>query len=188
MTVQRAGTTVNYRITWLEMTSRPTWDWPRQPLGLNGALVRADAPPLWYFLSLYDAVGRDYAWEDMHKKEEAALGDWLSTPDVGLWTLMAKGWPHGFFLLDATAPEVTDLAYFGLVPQAIGKGVGTFLLRTAILTAWERAGVRKLTVNTCSLDHPRALAAYQKHGFTPVAQEARTRVLARDRDLSRIPD
>jgi GNAT superfamily N-acetyltransferase len=188
MTVQRAGSAVDYRITWLEMTARPGFGWPRQPLGINGALVRADAPPVWYFLALYDAVGRDYAWEDMHSLDEVELAAWLSHPDVALWTFMAQGWPQGFFLLDVQAPGVTELAYFGLVPQAIGRGLGTFLLRTAILTAWDRPGLEKLTVNTCSLDHPRALAGYQKHGFGVVAQETRRRVLTRDRDLSRIPD
>jgi GNAT superfamily N-acetyltransferase len=187
MTLQPAGSTIHYRITWLEMTDRPGWDWPRLPLGETAALVRAEAPPAWYFLSLYDAVGRDYAWEDRHKDDEGALSGWLADPQVALWSMMRQGWPQGFFVLDSRDLEVTDLAYFGLVRQVIGRGLGSFLLRTAILSAWERPGLRKLTVNTCSLDHPRALASYQKHGFSVVAQEARTRVLTRDRDLSQIP-
>ena len=68
-----------------------------------------------------------------------------------------------------------------------GAPLGSWLLKTAILTAWERKCVSKLTVETCTLDHPRALALYQKHGFTPVRRERRTRRLTRDRDLSRIP-
>lgn len=188
MTLQRAGSTVHYRITWLEMTARPAWDWPRQPLGHSAVLVRAEAPPVWYFLALYDAVGRDYAWEDMHREDPATLAEWLAHSDVALWTLMAQGWPQGFFLLDAREPAVSELSYFGLVPQSVGRGLGQFLLRTAILTAWDRPDLDRLTVNTCSLDHPRALAMYQKHGFSVVAQEPRSRVLTRDRDLSRIPD
>lgn len=188
MTLQPAGSTVSYRITWLEMTERPGWDWPRLPYGETAALVRAESPPPWYFLSLYDAVGRDYAWEDWHSAEAETLEAWLADPGVMLWSLVAQGWPQGFFVLDARAEGVTELAYFGLVRQIIGRGIGSYLLRTAILTAWERPGLRKLTVNTCSLDHPRALASYQKHGFSVVAQESRSRVLSRDRDLSRIPE
>jgi len=37
-----------------------------------------------------------------------------------------------------------------------------------------------MIVNTCTLDHPRALQRYQRHGFHPVAQAERTRVLRRD--------
>lgn len=188
MTFQRAGSTVHYRVTWLEMTRRPKGGWPPAPLGMEGALLRAETPPVWYFLSLYDAVGRDYAWEDIHTREHDDVQEWLQHPDVALYSLMQRGWPHGFFLLDWREKGTCDLAYFGLVPEAVGRGMGTWLLRTAIQTGWDRAGVTRMTVNTCSLDHPRALAQYQKHGFSVVAQEDRSKVLTRDRDLSRIPE
>lgn len=188
MTLQPAGTTLNYRVTYLEMRERPEGDYPRLPIDMPASLLCAERPPAWYFLSLYDAVGRDYAWEDMHESPEADLDAWLSDSQVALWSLMRAGWPQGFFVLDARRDGETDLAYFGLVPQAVGRGLGSFLMRTAILTAWERPGLKVLKVNTCSLDHPRALAGYQKNGFEVVAQEHRTRVLRRARDLSRIPD
>ena len=44
---------------------------------------------------------------------------------------------------------------------------------------------RRVTVNTNSLDHPRALPLYQKAGFVPVRRETRSRVLTRDRDMRR---
>lgn len=188
MTQEPPGTVLHYRVTWLEMAARPRWGWPAAPANLPVQLLRAEAPPVWYLLALYDAVGRDYAWEDLHAEPEDKLHSWLDDPAVSLWTMMHKGWPHGFFVLDARGGESCDIAYFGLVPEAMGRGLGTFLMRTAILTGWDIAGVQKLTVNTCSLDHPRALASYQKAGFTVTRQEARTRTLRRARDPSRIPD
>ena len=187
MTRHPAGSTVHYRVTYLEMTRRPDWDWPSLPFGEAASLLRAEAPPPWYFLTLYDAVGRDYAWEDMHAEPEAVLADWLSDPATALWTMMRQGWPQGFFLLDAAGEDETQLAYFGLVRSAIGRGLGTWLLRTAILTAWERPGLQRLSVNTCSLDHPRALASYQRNGFSVVRQESCTRTLVRDLDLTNLP-
>lgn len=188
MTIVRAGTEVDYTITYLEMVERPSYDWPHMPANIAASLLHAEVPPVWYFLSLYDAVGRDYAWEDMHELPEQTLADMLHDPKVELFTLINKGWPHGFFLLDTREEGTCDLAYFGLVPEAVGSGLGTFLLRTAILTGWDRPGVEKMTVNTCTLDHPRALQMYQKNGFTPVRREDRTRILTRDRNLARIPD
>ena len=41
-------------------------------------------------------------------------------------------------------------------------------LKTAILTAWDSNKIETLTVNTCSLDHKRALQLYQRNGFSPV--------------------
>jgi hypothetical protein len=34
-------------------------------------------------------------------------------------------------------------------------------------------GAPKVTVNTCTLDHPAALPLYQRIGFEPVAQQKR---------------
>lgn len=187
MTVQRAGTKLDYTVTWLEMDTRPDFDWPHLPIGSTAALLKADTPPVWWFLTLYDAVGRDYAWEDIHKREHDDIQSWLHADTMSLYTLFDHGWPQGFFMLEGKDDEIVDLAYFGMVPEAIGKGLGSWLLKTAILTAWDRPGTRKLTLNTCTLDHPRALQVYQKAGFKPVRRAEHTRILTRDRDLSRIP-
>lgn len=181
----KAGETIEFRITWLAMENRPAWGWPPLPMGRDLALLRAEDPPWWWFLSLYDAVGRDYAWTDKHAMSREEMGAWVGHPDVALYTLMGKGWPQGFFMLDASPaegrPEGTcDLAYFGLVPEAVGTGLGSWLLRTAILTGWAREGTTRMTVNTCTMDHPRALAQYQRMGFSPVRTETRSRVLAQD--------
>ncbi|MEO1537235.1 MAG: GNAT family N-acetyltransferase [Pseudomonadota bacterium] len=185
MTLQKAGTEVAYTVTYLEMAARPTYGYPRLPITSTAALLKAEDPPVWYFLSLYHAVGRDYAWEDMHTLPKAEVQDQLLRST--LYTLTEKGWPHGFFLLEPMADNSVDLAYFGLVPEAVGSGLGNWLLQTAILTAWDVESTQRVTVNTCTLDHPRALALYQKNGFHPVKREDKTRILARDRDLTRIP-
>lgn len=185
MTTQKAGTQLSYTITYLEMPKRPSFGYPPMPMGTSAALLRADDPPLWYFMSLYDAVGRDYAWEDMHAVPADEVKEQLARSEI--YTLVDKGWPQGFFMLEGLAENVVELAYFGMVPEAVGRGLGGWMLKTAILTAWDRPGTKKLTINTCTLDHPRALALYQKNGFTPVRREDKVRTLTRDRDLSRIP-
>lgn len=187
MSATPAGTELQFTVTWLEMTERPAFPWPHQPVGEPSALLRAEDPPVWFFLGLYDAVGRDYAWQDMYERSEAELAAWLHHPDTTLYTLMCKGWPHGFFMLDHRKPGICNLAYFGLVPQAIGRGLGRFLLQNAILTGWEVPGVEKMTVNTNTLDHPRALGLYQRLGFVPVRREEFTRTLRKPLDRDRIP-
>ena len=186
MTIQLAGTELSYTVTFLEMARRPDYDWPHLPAGSTAALLKSEDAPVWWFLALYDAVGRDYAWEDIHTWEHEKIQDWLHQDAMALYVLYDHGWPQGFFLLEDKGGTV-DLAYFGMVPEAVGKGLGGWLLKTAVLTAWDRPNTEKLTVNTCTLDHPRALATYQKHGFSPVRREDHTRILTRDRDLSRIP-
>ncbi len=175
-----AGEQVDYRVTWLEMRKRPGFGWPHLPVGRDAVLLRAETPPWWWFLALYDAVGRDYAWTDKHSMPRDEMTAWLADSEVALYSLMAQGWPQGFFMLDTREAGVCDLAYFGLVPESVGRGLGTWLLKSAILTGWDRPGTERMTVNTCTLDHPRALIQYQRHGFEPVRTEIHSRVLTRD--------
>jgi GNAT superfamily N-acetyltransferase len=179
----RAGERVEFVITYLEMNARPSVPRPHMPAGPASFLIGAERPPVWHFLDLYDAVGAAYEWTDQHERPAGEIAAFLNDPAVTLYTLIRAGWPHGFFVLDSRAPQVCDLAYFGLVPEAIGRGLGTFLLHTALHMAWDRPGTRKVAVNTNSLDHPRALPLYQKAGFAPVRRETRARVLSRDRDM-----
>lgn len=181
--MRAAGTRVEVTITHLRMEARPSYLRPHVPVGPATALIAAERPPLWYFLTLYDAVGRDYEWTDQHEAPRAEVEAFLQDPDVTLYTLLRGGWPHGFFILDGRQAEVVDLSYFGLVPEAIGRGLGTFLIQTAVHAAWDRPGTRAVTVNTNSLDHPRALPLYQKAGFVPVRRATFERVLSRDRSF-----
>lgn len=188
MNVIPAGTEVRFRVTYLEMTERPSLLVPPLPGGVR--LVRVTDPPVWFFLSMYDAVGRDYEWRNRFEQAERdpdGLTAFVKSPDVEMWVAYANGYPNGFFVLDRQVPGNCELAYFGLVPEAVGGGLGGVLLKTAISYGWSAPGTTRMTVNTCSLDHPRALPLYQKMGFRPIRTEEATRVLFRDRDTSRHP-
>jgi len=166
---------VEVTITYLEMEARPNYPRPHQPLGPTAALLHAEKPPLWYFLSLYRAVGAQYQWTDWLHAPEDKLRAFVQHPDVALYTLIRQGWPAGFFMLDHRSKGVCELAYLGLVPEMVGQGFGKYLLQEAVHTGWDGEGVERLTVNTCTLDHTRALALYQSAGFAPVRQEIITR-------------
>lgn len=181
--LHKAGERVEYVVTFLEMEGRPGYPRPHMPPGAPSALIAAEAPPLWWFLALYDAVGAAYEWTDQRRAPRDQVEAFLASREVTVFTLMRAGWPHGFFVLDGRGRGAVDLAYFGLAPEAIGQGLGTFLIQTAVHTAWDRPGTTRVTVNTNSLDHPRALPLYQKAGFAPVRRETRNRVLTRDRNL-----
>ena len=176
-----AGTEVPYRVTFLEMTAPPDWPRPGPAPGEPLWLAQCDRPEPWWFLALYDAVGRDYEWVDQQARPTDELRAWLHHPDRYLHVAIRGGQPVGFFLLDAAEPGTCEIAYFGLTPSATGQGLGQWLLRQAIWTGWELGGIERMTVNTCTLDHPAALPTYRKWGFEPVRVEDRTRVLVHDR-------
>ncbi|HSF92590.1 MAG TPA: GNAT family N-acetyltransferase [Paracoccaceae bacterium] len=180
MTLHKSGEPIEYVVTYLEMSQPPGYPYPPMSTGGPTSLLAADEPPVWYFLNLYDAVGQDYEWTDQHEMAPEDIRRILHDPNVTLFTLMRTGWPAGFFVLDARETGIVDIMYFGLVPEAMGQGLGRFLIETAIHTAWETPGTQKVTVNTNSLDHPRALPLYQRAGFVPVRRESKARILTRD--------
>ena len=107
--------------------------------------------------------------------------------------LYAGGVPAGYFELDAAAANETELCYFGLVPEFIGRGFWVFLLRAAIDQAWLRP-INRLWVHTRTFDHPRALGNYQRAGFVVYArrplrfEDPRTRgILPRSLQHPRLP-
>ena len=163
---------LDYTVTWLEMTGRS--DLPRRPAPDGLSLVRAHDPPVHFFRYLYDAVGSPYEWTDLHEWSDAAVADYVRHEAMHLHVAYAAGCPAGFVLLDHREAPTTDVAYFGLVPEVTGRGIGTWLLLEGVHTAWD-AGIGRLTVNTCTLDHPGALPLYRKVGFVPVREEARQR-------------
>lgn len=168
---------IAYTVTYLEMTRRP--DRPRPPRVMNRAvsLLRAEQPPVHFFRYLYDMVGRDYHWTDLHGWSDAAIEAFVQHKAVALYVMYLGGVPGGFVLLDGRRHPACEIAYFGLAPEAVGQGHGNWLLGTAIHMAWD-GDIASLSVNTCSLDHPRALPLYQKWGFEPVRREQRHRTIA----------
>lgn len=169
--------TVDYTVTFLEMDAQPTRPSPPTPAGAPLALMRAETPSLHYFLYLYRTVGEGHLWTDLLDWPEENLAAFVGHPQVELTTLFRAGSPAGFYQLDFREEGVCDLAYFGLMPEAVGMRIGPWLLDQAIHAAWAR-GIDRLTVNTCTLDHPAALSMYQRAGFAPVRREQRTRPAA----------
>jgi GNAT superfamily N-acetyltransferase len=188
MSVIPAGTEVPVRVTYLEMPEAPAGPPPALPKGVR--LDHAEHPPVRFFLAMYDLVGRDYEWRDRIRQAETdpdALAAFIGHPRVEMWVAYAKGWPQGFFVLDRSRNGTCDLAYFGLVPEAVGTGLGGRLLRIAVAKGWSDPSVTRMTVNTCTLDHPRALELYRKVGFRPIRTQDHVHVLAFDRAPVRPP-
>jgi ribosomal protein S18 acetylase RimI-like enzyme len=149
-------------ITYLEMRAPPSGSPPAAPEG--AALLRAEGCTVAYYRYLYDAVGRPWLWTDRKTLADAQLAAILDDPAVEVWTALKDGVPAGYFELDARRRPDVDIAYFGLMPDFIGHGLGPWLLGAAIARGWSHAPER-LTVNTCTLDHPRALPLYRRMGF-----------------------
>jgi GNAT superfamily N-acetyltransferase len=159
-------------VTFLEMRSRPSVMPPSQPKG-KVALLKTEDPPVHFYRYLYDAIGRDYYWVDRKRMDDVSLASIIKSPEVDLYVLYVNGCPAGMAELDFRDAKTGLIAYFGLMPECIGKRLGYFFLYHAVANAWARP-ISTLLVNTCTLDHPRALPLYQRMGFVPYSREDRS--------------
>jgi GNAT superfamily N-acetyltransferase len=132
-------------------------------------LFKVKRPPVHFYRYLYETVGRDYVWTDRRRMNDETLGAIVQDENVELWVLYCEGAPAGYAELDFRKMPNAELAYFGLIKDFIGRGLGGFLLATAIDIAWTKP-IERLWVHTNTLDHPRALPLYQQMGFVPYAQ------------------
>lgn len=159
-------------ITYLEMLEQPARGPARPPrLTEKLALMRAERPTAGFYRYLYNAVGAPWRWYERNQLSDAELTAIIQDELVEVCVLYYGGTPAGYAELDFRQEGEVELAYFGLIPDYIGLGLGGYMLNWAIDTAWAREP-RRLWVNTCTLDHPAALTVYQKAGFTPYDQES----------------
>lgn len=150
-------------VTYLEMLERPA-DIRCAPSTLQ--LRRVAEPTPDQYRALFRTVGAPWLWFSRLVMDDEKLGALLREPKVELFEVAAVEAVVGMLELDFREDRQCELAFIGLVPELAGQGHGKWLLAEAVRLAW-RDGVRRVHVHTCSLDHPAALAAYRRAGFTP---------------------
>jgi GNAT superfamily N-acetyltransferase len=164
-----AGGKLNDVVTYLEMKERPTRPPVPVPQG-KLALMRAERCSVAFYRYLYNTVGENWLWFERRLWSDERLAALIQKPEVEIFVLYVGGVPAGFYELDRSAAHDVELAYFGLVPEFIGRGYGAYLLRAAVDSAWQH-NPRRLWVHTCTFDHPRALGSYQRAGFVVYRRE-----------------
>jgi GNAT superfamily N-acetyltransferase len=122
-------------VTYLERLERPTARALPAPLG-KLALMRAEGCTVSFYRYLYETVGTLWIWFERRQWSDSALAAELAKPTTEIFVLYVGGVPAGYFELNAAEPHQTELSYFGLAPEFIGRRLGPFLLNAAIEQAW----------------------------------------------------
>jgi GNAT superfamily N-acetyltransferase len=154
-------------VTYLEMRTRPQVEVPPSTLDLQ----RIANPEAEQYRELFRLVGAPWLWFSRLVLDDSRLGPIIGDPQVELYVALdGNGRQVGMLELDFREPGQCELAFVGLVPDLSGLGHGRWLLAEAVSRAW-KDGVSRVHVHTCSLDHPAALSAYRRAGFTPYKRE-----------------
>jgi GNAT superfamily N-acetyltransferase len=158
-------------VTSLEMRARP------RPAPLPGSplrLVRWRRPAADAYRALFRRVGAPWLWFSRLVIDDAALDAIIGDPAVEVFAVADRaGIEVGLLELDFRVAHACEIGFFGFVPELAGQGHGRWLMAHALALGW-RAGVERMWVHTCTLDHPGALGFYRKAGFTPFARAVET--------------
>lgn len=148
--------------TYLEMREKP----PRRPGPSDPAwrLEHLATPDLPRYLALFHRVGDEYLWAGRLLMPPQELVRYLTDPRVEVYVLATPDGDEGLLELDYRVERECEIGLFGVAPTLIASGAGRWLMNHAVELAWSQP-IARLWLHTCTLDHPKALAFYQRTGF-----------------------
>lgn len=156
--------------TYLEMRSAGELSPAREPAP-GSRIERVSGCPPSFLRYLYTEVGRPYHWTDRLGWSHDQFAAYLADGSVTVHVLYVTHAPAGYYELRRHDDGSVEIAYFGLLPEYTGRGLGGWLLTRAVRDAWGR-GATRVWLHTCTLDHASALPNYLKRGFRQFKQES----------------
>ena len=133
------------------------------------AIRRMSRPELAAYREIYRRVGENWLWFSRLAMDDETLTAIVHDPGVEVHILRHRGKDEGILEIDFRRFPEVEISFLGVVGTLLGKGAGRYLMNRALEIAWARAP-KRVTIHTCTLDHPRALEFYLKSGFTPYSR------------------
>ena len=127
----------------------------------------------WQFnRDLYLAVGEMWSWNDKRAWTDEQWKEYGLAPELRTFAAYYEHSLAGYYELRRDDAGGNEIAYFGLLPEFIGRELGGALLTSPIEEAWRTSpSITRVWVHTCTLDHPGALGNYQARGMVIYKQE-----------------
>ncbi|MFQ6549154.1 GNAT family N-acetyltransferase [Aestuariibius sp. 2305UL40-4] len=151
-------------VTYLDRALRDLSPVTSAPEGVR--LCEVSKPDPDAYRRLFRRVGSEWLWASRLALSPSDLAKALSAPGVVLFVLECDGHEAGVLELKFDAESACEIAFFGLSRQAMGRGLGRWLMAQAFVRAVE-GGAKRVWLHTCTLDSPGALGFYRKMGFRP---------------------
>ena len=155
-------------VTYLQMFQRPrTRPGPSEQ---SWVLKKAEFSGLKDYRLLFRRVGQDWLWFSRLKLGDDELGQILDHPQYETYVLTVNDENRGLLELDFRLEGESEISFFGLTPEMLGRGAGRWLMNRALEIAWSHP-IRRLWLHTCTFDHPGAVSFYVRSGFQPYRRQ-----------------
>jgi GNAT superfamily N-acetyltransferase len=174
---------VDETVTYLEMTA-PDQLRPGRPAPAPVEMDKLDRVSWPLLKATYERIGAPLNWQSRRAGPDAwpdeQWEDLLANPQVHAWIARVGGEVAGLVELEVRPDGEVEIAVFGLVPDFMGRGLGSQLLTLATKLAWnaeppDGGPVRRVWLHTSSRDHPHAKPNYEHRGFRAFRTERRWR-------------
>ena len=134
-------------------------------------LVKKIKPDFQLNKFFYKQVGKKHRWIDRLSWSDGKWMNYISNKNLETYIISESDELAGFFeLLYNPELKETEISYFGLLEEYIGKGIGGYALSVAIKKSFEK-NIKRVWLHTCTLDHPNALKNYIARGMTVFKKE-----------------
>ena len=134
-------------------------------------LVKKIKPDFQLNKFFYKQVGKKHRWIDRLSWSDGKWINYISNKNLETYIISESEELAGFFeLLYNPELKETEISYFGLLEEYIGKGIGGYALSVAIKKSFEK-NIKRVWLHTCTLDHPNALKNYIARGMTVFKKE-----------------
>ena len=137
----------------------------------NKFLIKKIKPDFQLNKFFYKQVGKKHRWIDRLSWTDEKWINFISNKNLETYVISEIEDLIGFFeLLYNPDLNETEISYFGLLEEYIGKGIGGYALSEAIKKSFEK-DIKRVWLHTCTLDHPNALKNYIARGMKVFRKE-----------------
>ena len=137
----------------------------------NKLLIKKIKPDFQLNKFFYKHVGKKHRWIDRLSWTDEKWINFISNKNLETYVISESDDLIGFFeLLYNPDLNETEISYFGLLEEYIGKGIGGYALSEAIKKSFEK-NIKRVWLHTCTLDHPNALKNYIARGMKVFKKE-----------------
>lgn len=159
----------NVKITWELAITDPAGFCPVTDRDDRLEFRQAGQPCAAFNWFLFQAVGEQHRWGGRGDWNRQQWSDLIDRDEFQTWVGYVEGTPAGYAELERQDDGSVRILCFGLLPDFIGRGLGSRLLSETVERAWAM-GANRVWLRTCSHDHPHALPNYQARGFELVEE------------------
>ena len=155
---------INVDRSFLEINSVKDLKSSKSP-GSNYKIIQVDPPDFQLNKFFYKQIGRKHRWIDRLVWGDERWIEYVENPRVETFILKDNSNLAGYYeTIRDLGNDHSEIAYFGILEEYIGKKCGGYLLSEAIKRLFKE-GISRVWLHTCTLDHENAIKNYLARGM-----------------------